>query len=268
MESTGLHVALAAERVGTLFGLPVTNTLIAAWTVMIVLLTVAFVVGKAPSILPTRLQNIFEMLFEFVLEFMERTLGSRTLALRYFPLIVTIFLFIFTSNLFDFLPFFGSFGLHEAGEFIPLYRPVNTDLNVTLALAFISVAAIEFAGISALGLVAYSGKFITLRGKSIGERLLNFFVGILELVSEISRLVSFSFRLFGNVVAGEVLLGGIALVVPYGAPVPLMAFEVFVGFIQGVVFAMLTLFFIKMAITAPHSAHTDTAHSTHGAPVV
>jgi F-type H+-transporting ATPase subunit a len=268
MASKGLHVALAAERIGTLFGVPITNTLIAAWTVMIVLIAIAFVVGRAPQMLPTRVQNLFEMLFEFVLEFMERTLGSRELALRYFPLIATIFLFIFTSNLFDFLPFFGSVGVHQGAELVPLYRPVNTDLNVTLALAVIAVFAIEMAGIMALGLFGYLNKFFTFRGKNIGERFLNFFVGILELVSEISRLVSFSFRLFGNVFAGEVLLGVIALFVPYGAPVPLMAFEVFVGFIQGVVFAMLTLFFIKMAITAPHTNSHTAAHSTEQASVV
>ncbi len=155
MESKGLHVALAAERLGTFFGVPITNTLVAAWTVMVVLIVTAFIIGRAPRMLPTRVQNVFEMLFEFVLEFMERTLGSRELALRYFPLIATIFLFIFTSNLFDFLPFFGSVGLYQGGELVPLYRPVNTDLNVTLALAVISVFAIEAAGIAALGLFGY-----------------------------------------------------------------------------------------------------------------
>ncbi|HEV8666879.1 MAG TPA: F0F1 ATP synthase subunit A [Candidatus Paceibacterota bacterium] len=258
MQGKGLDISLAAGRLFTVWGIPVTNTLIAAWTVMVVLLVAAFIIGRAPTMLPTRVQNLFEMLFEYVLEFMERTLQSRELALRYFPLIVTIFLFIFTSNLFDFLPFFGSFGVEQGGVLVPFYRPVNTDLNVTLALAIISVFAIELAGIMALGALAYAKKFINFSSP------LNFFVGILELVSEISRLVSFSFRLFGNVFAGEVLLSVIALFIPYGAPVPLMAFEMFVGFIQAIVFAMLTLFFIKMAITAPHSP----SHSAEGMHVV
>jgi len=257
MKESGLHVALAAERVGTLWGLPITNTLIAAWAVMAVLLIAAFFVGRAPNLLPTKLQNLFEMMVEFVLDFMERTLGDRSLAMKYFPLVATIFLFIFTSNLFDFLPFFGSLGIQHGAELIPLFRPVNTDLNVTLALAVIAVFAVEFAGITALGFFTYAGKFFTFRGRGIANRLLNFFVGILEFVSEVSRLISFSFRLFGNVFAGEVLLGVIALFVPYGVPVPLMAFELFVGFIQAVVFAMLTLFFIKMAVAAPH---TDEHH--------
>jgi len=263
MKETGLKVVLAAERVGTLWNVPITNTLIAAWTVMVVLLVAAFIIGRSPKLLPGKGQNLFEMLVDFVLEFMERTLQSRALALKYFPLVATIFLFIFTSNLFDFLPFFGSLTVTSGAEMVPLFRPVNTDLNVTLALAVISVFAIEFAGISTLGLVTYGGKFFTIRGTSIANRILNFFVGILELVSEISRLISFSFRLFGNVFAGEVLLGVIALFVPYAAPVPLMAFELFVGFIQAIVFAMLTLFFIKIAVTAPHGSEHAEAHPAH-----
>jgi F-type H+-transporting ATPase subunit a len=256
----GLHIALAAERLGTVFGIPITNTLVAAWTVMVVLLVTAFVVGRNPKLIPNGVQNVFEMLFEYVLEFMERTLGNRALALRYFPLIATIFLFIFASNLFDFLPFFGSVGIHRGAEFIPFYRPVNTDLNVTLALAVISVFSIEIAGVMALGALGYAKKFINFSSP------LNFIVGIIELISELSRFISFSFRLFGNVFAGEVLLAVVALFIPYGAPVPLMAFEVFVGFIQAVVFSMLTLFFIKIAITAPHgdqAEHTPAATAIH-----
>ena len=248
----GLHIALAAERVGSVFGLPITNTLIAAWTVMVVLIGTAISVGRKPGLIPNKVQNVFEALFEFVLQFMEQTLGSRALAVKFFPLIATIFLFIFCSNLFDFLPFFGSVGFMQAGQFVPFYRPVNTDLNVTLALAIISVFSIEVAGIVALGFIKYGSKFINFSGHSFGQRVLNFVVGIIELVSELSRFVSFSFRLFGNVFAGEVLLSVVALFLPYVAPVPLQLFELFVGFVQAAVFAMLTLFFIKLAIVEPH----------------
>lgn len=246
MKEGGLHIALSAERLGSVFGLPITNTLIAAWSVMAVLIITAIVVGRNPGIIPGKVQNLFEMLFEFVLDFMEQTLGSRALAVKFFPLIATIFLFIFCSNLFDFLPFFGSVGVMQGGEFVPFYRPVNTDLNVTLALAIISVISIEVAGIVALGFVKYGSKFINFSSP------LKFIVGIIELVSELSRFISFSFRLFGNVFAGEVLLSVIALFLPYVLPVPLQLFELFVGFVQAAVFAMLTLFFIKLAIVEPH----------------
>lgn len=251
----GLHISLAAERLGVLFGVPVTNTLVTSGLVFLTLVLAAVLVGRKVRLIPGRVQNAFEMVFEFVLQFMEQTLGTRALAVKYFPLIATIFLFIFTANMFDFLPFLGSVGIHHGEEFIPLLKPVNSDLNVTLALAIISVFSIEFAGIAALGLWRYGSKFINFSSP------LNFIVGIIELVSELSRFISFSFRLFGNIFAGEVLLAVLGLFVPLVIPVPLMLFELFVGFVQAAVFAMLTLFFIKMAITPPHSSHSSHAAS-------
>jgi F-type H+-transporting ATPase subunit a len=177
-----------------------------------------------------------------VYDFSAETLESRALARRFLPLLLTLFLFIFISNAMEFTPGIGSI-LFEG---MPLFRSVNTDLNVTLALAVIAVIVIEIAGIMALGLWRYAGKFINFSSP------INFVVGIIELVSELSRFVSFSFRLFGNIFAGEVLLGVIGYFVPYFLPVPMMAFELFVGFVQAAVFPLLTLFFIKLAIAAPH----------------
>ena len=245
-EQAGLHIALAAERLGTLWGVPITNTLVTQWLVIATLLVAGFFVGKNPTLIPGKVQNFFEMLFEFVLGYMENILGTRALAERFFPLIATIFLFICASNLFDFLPFFGSVGLYRMGEFVPLFRPVNTDLNITLALAIVAVISIEISGIVALGVVRYGSKFFNLSSP------LKFIVGIIEFVSEMSRFISFSFRLFGNIFAGEVLLAVVAYFMPYVLPVPLMAFETFVGVVQAAVFSMLTLFFIKLAIASPH----------------
>lgn len=243
----GLHIALAAERVGSIFGIPLTNTLLAAWLVMAVLLLAGFLVGRRLTLIPGRVQNFFEMLFEFVFTYIEETLGSRELATRFFPLIVTIFLFIFVSNLFDFIPFFGSIGFERSGEFVPLLRPVNTDLNVTLALTFIVFFIIEVTGMVTLGFLKYWSKFVNLR-----EGALGFAIGLIELVSNLARLISFSFRLFGNIFAGEILIAVALAFVPFFLPVPIMLFETFVGLIQAAIFALLTLAFIKIAITEPH----------------
>ncbi len=258
----GLHITLAAERLFTVWGIPVTNTLVAEWAVMLVLITTAIFVGRKPTLIPGKVQNFFEIIIDFVLNYMEQVFGSRTRAIQFFPLIATIFLFIACSNLFDFMPFFGALGIHKGGEFIPLFRPVNTDLNVTLALAIIAVLSIEISGILIVGAFKYAGKFFTFRGTSVGNRLLNMTVGIIEFVSELSRFVSFSFRLFGNIFAGEVLLAVAGYFMPYLLPVPLMMFETFVGIVQAAVFAMLTLFFIKLAIAQPHGAPGE-AHATH-----
>ena len=247
----GLHIELSAERLGNFFGLPITNTLLSAWLVMLTLIIVAIIVGKKPTLVPGKVQNFFEFLFEFVIGYMTDIFGNRERALKFFPFIATIFLFIATSNLFDFLPFFGSIVFHPAGSMdsVPLFRPVNTDLNVTLALAIISVLTIEISGIVVVGFWKYFGKFFNLTSP------LNFIVGLIEFVSEMSRFISFSFRLFGNVFAGEVLLAVAAYFMPYILPIPLMAFETFVGIVQAAVFAMLTLFFLKLAMTEPHGSH-------------
>lgn len=251
----GIHIALSAEHLGTFLGLPITNTLLSAWLVMIVLITVAFIAGRKPTLIPGKVQNFFEAIFEFLINYMAEIFGDRKRAITFFPFIATIFLFIATSNLFDFMPFFGSIGIHHGEELVPLFRPVNTDLNVTLALAIISVITIEVAGIVALGFWKYMNKFFTFSGHSIGERVLNFTVGIIEFVSEMSRFISFSFRLFGNIFAGEVLLAVVSYFMPYLLPIPLMGFETFVGVVQAAVFAMLTLFFLKLAMAKPHGSH-------------
>lgn len=248
--SEGIHIALAAEKLGELWGLPITNTLVTSWAVILLLVAIAFTVGRNVSLVPGKMQTLFESLFEYVIDYMETTLESRKLALKFFPFIITLFIFIFTANILEFTPGIGSIGFFhgEAGheEFTPLFRSVNTDLNVTLALAIISFLVIEISGVVIIGFLKYAGKFVNFKS------VLGFFIGIIELFSEIARLISFSFRLFGNIFAGEVLIVVAMAFVPLFLPLPLMLFEVFVGFIQAAIFALLTLFFIKIAIAEPH----------------
>lgn len=248
-KESGIHIALAAEKLGTFFGIPITNTLIATWITLALLIVAGLILGRNTRLIPGRIQLLFEMMFEYVYDFITKILGSREYAHTYFPLLMTLFLFIFIANMLHFIPGVGSITYIDAtGHAVPFLRAPNTDLNVTLALTIIVVTVIELAGVFAIGLRRYAGKFINFSSP------LNFIVGLIELVSEAGRLVSFSFRLFGNIFAGEVLIGVVIFFVPYILPVPLMAFEVFVGFIQAAVFAMLTLFFIKIAITPPHGA--------------
>lgn len=248
-EEGSIHIALAAEQLGTFAGLPITNTLLTSWVVFLILSILALTVGRKIALIPNRLQTLLEMAFEGVYDYVAETLESRELARRFFPLLMTIFLFVFIANAIEFTPGIGSLGFfHENGEFSPLFRSVNTDLNMTLALTLITMFVIEAAGVFALGLFRYGSKFLNFSSP------INFIVGLIELVSEAGRLVSFSFRLFGNVFAGEVLIAVVMFFMPYALPVPLMAFEMFVGFIQAAVFSLLALFFIKMAITDPHGA--------------
>ena len=136
-----------------------------------------------------------------------------------------------------------------AGETVPLLRSPASDLNFTLALAMIAFFTIEITSIAMLGFFTYAGKYVNLKSP------IGFAVGLIEFISNLGRFISFSFRLFGNIFAGEVMILVASFFLPYVLPVPLMAFEMFVGFIQAVVFAMLTLFFIKLAIEEPLEAH-------------
>jgi F-type H+-transporting ATPase subunit a len=170
-------------------------------------------------------------------------MGDRKLALKFFPLAATFFIFILTTNWMGLLPGFGSVGFYEHEVLVPYFRATNADLNTTLALAMLSVITIQVAGITALGFFRYGKKFINFSSP------INFFVGILELISEFAKIISFSFRLFGSIFAGEILLMVIAFLVPYVVPLPFIGLEIFIGGVQALVFMLLTVVFIKMAMT-------------------
>jgi F-type H+-transporting ATPase subunit a len=157
---------------------------------------------------------------------------------------------------------------NEAYGFIaPLLRGTNTDINAPLAMAIWSFIFVEFWGISTLGLFAYGSKFLNFRRLFKGDivnGIIDVFVGILELVSELSRMISFTFRLFGNIFAGEVLLFMMTFLVPLVLINVFYGLELFVGLIQGFVFAMLTLVFAVMAV-AHHGDHDEGAGHVHHA---
>ena len=245
-----IHIVLAAEKLGELWGIPITNTLITSWAVILILGVFAYFLGRSVKMVPGKVQGLFESVVEYIIGYMEETLENKKMAQKFFPFIITLFLFIFTANILEFTPGIGSIGFFPTAgghqEFMPLFRSVNTDLNVTLALAIISFLVIEISGIVVIGFLKYFKKFVNLKS------VLGFFIGIIELISEIARLISFSFRLFGNIFAGEVLILVVIAFVPVLLPVPLMLFEVFIGFIQAAIFSLLTLFFIKIAVTESH----------------
>lgn len=248
-DGSGMHVVLKAEPIGHFLGFTVTNSLLMTWIVMFVLVGFAILFRRKLSLIPGKLQIGVEWLFESVLDYMSETLESKKVAKRFFPLVMTIFLFVLVGNEMAFLPGVGSVGVEGEHGFIPLLRAPAADLNFTLALAFISFFTIEITGLAVLGVVKYGSKYVNVSSP------VGFVVGIIEFISNLGRIISFSFRLFGNIFAGEVMIIVAAFFVAYLLPVPLMAFEVFVGFIQAVVFAMLTLFFIKLAIMEPHAEH-------------
>ena len=241
------HIEIAAAPIAFLFGIPITNTLLMSTIAVAALALLAFLFLRQTSLIPTPIQNAFEMLVEMVLGMMEGVFGSRERAEQFFPVIATIFFFVLASNWLGILPGIGSIGFYEFANsettFIPLFRSAASDINFTLALAIIAVFSVHTFGVAAIGVSSHISKFISFRGP------IEFFVGILELISEIAKMVSFSFRLFGNVFAGEVLLVITGFLIPYAVPVPFLMLELFVGFIQALVFAMLTMVFTSIAVS-------------------
>lgn len=253
-----MNISLAAEPIFHIGSFVVTNTLLIAWTVIIFLAIIAVLTRKQLSEVPRGLQNVVESVFEFLLEFIDAVTGDRKQSIKFFPVVVTIFLFVLFSNLIEIVPGLGTIGLKEIEEghqiIIPFVRSSSADLNVTLAIALFSVISTQVLGIAALGFFKYAGKFIVAPWKQ--PYVVGTFVGLLELIAEMAKIVSFSFRLFGNIFAGEVLLTVVLFLIPYFIPLPFLFLEIFVGFIQAVVFSMLTLVFLKMAVTA----HDEHAH--------
>ncbi len=240
----GIHVAIAPEILGSFIGIPLTNTLVTSWLVVLLLAVFALTMKRRTALVPGKFQLGIEMLFSGVHEYIVETLESKSLAKKIFPLLMTVFLFVFIANISEFVPGVGALTYAHGDEHaVPVFRAVHSDLNMTLALAILAFLLIEAIGFMTLGFKKYAGKFFNFH--SVG----GFFLGLLELISETMRLVSFSFRLFGNIFAGAVLISVIMFFVPYIVPVPFLAFELFVGLMQAAIFTLLTLFFVKLAIT-------------------
>ncbi len=246
-------ISLSAEPIFHIGSFPITNTLLLTWGVLIFFACVGFFLKNKWHLIPGKLQMAFEFITEEALKLMDSVLGERSLSEKYFPLVATIFFFILISNWMGIFPGLGSIGFfeHSGGQstFIPFFRSPASDLNFTLALAIISVVMTNILAIQSLGFFAHVKKFLNFKSP------IHFFVGILEFISEFAKVISFSFRLFGNVFAGEVLLIIIGVLVPYVIPMPFIFLEIFVGFIQSFIFAMLTLVFITTAISTHDDAH-------------
>lgn len=238
-----LHISISAEKIFTIAGIiPVTNSLLTAWIVILILLILSLLSTRKISLVPGYLQSLAEIVIEGIYNLFDSVVGE-TIA-TYFPLLGTLFLFIITMNWVGLLPGVGTIGIFRmvgnTQEFIPLFRSGSADLNMTLSLALIAFFAIQYTGFKTLG-ARYLKKFFNFSNP------ISIFVGILELVSEFSKIISFAFRLFGNIFAGEVLLTVIAFLMPLFAPLPFLGLELFVGFIQALVFSMLTAAFISLA---------------------
>jgi F-type H+-transporting ATPase subunit a len=265
------HIDVTPETLFTIPGInfPVTNTLIASYVAMLLIAGIFIAATRKMKIVPKGFQNFIEWATGLLQDFCEEVAGKEW-GRRVFPLIGTIFFLVLFSNWVEVIPGVDSIGTptpgvhpvlgifllgNDSNKITPWIRPASSDLNFTLTLAVISVIVTQIYGFRTLGLRVHIGKYINFRDP------VNFFVGILEIISEFARIISFSFRLFGNVFAGDVLLVVLGTLLPFVGPVVFYPLELFVGFIQAFVFAALTLVFISLAVTT-HDDHDEAkAHS-------
>ena len=249
-----------------------TNTFVDTWTV-ILLLIIIFALSLRGKLIPYGMQNAVEWLYEGLQRLVAGVAGEEK-GRRFFPYVITFFIFILLANLIDVIPGVDTIGTagHNYGTFflvgkasndiIPWIRPATTDLNLTLAMALVSVVITQFFGFSTLGAGRHLSRYFNFKAlvKNGPLGIVDFFVGLLEIISELGRLISFSFRLFGNIFAGTVLLAVFAFLLPVVATIIFIPFEIFVGAIQAFVFAFLTLIFMELG-TSSHEPGDESEHA-------
>ena len=257
------HVQLPAEGIFHIGGFAVTNTVLASWLTIIVLVVLAWAVTHRIKLIPSRLQNLIELALEWMLNLCQDVAGEKN-GRRFFPIVTTIFLFVIMNAWLSLVPGFGSITVGE----VHLLRGANTDINMPLALAIISFIFVEYLGIRAHGGLGYMKKFIRVgqfsrgvgqlfRGKlragfvGLFNGAIDIFVGALEGLSEIVRVLSFTFRLFGNMTGGEILILMMIFLAPWILAIPFYGLELLVGLVQAIIFGGLTLVFATVAV-APH----------------
>jgi F-type H+-transporting ATPase subunit a len=238
--------AFAAETLFTIGKMPITNTILD--TLLVDGLIISGIVAlRKLSKIPGKFQNLVEILVDGFYD-LTASISPQNVR-RIFPWFVTFFIFIILTNWSGLIPGFGTIGIWETTEhgkeLIPFFRAATSDINTTLGLALTSAIATHVMAIQVIGWKEYLSRYFALNP-------IYLFVGILELVGELTKVVSLSFRLFGNVYAGEVVLNTIAGIFAFLAPLPFYALEVIVGLVQALVFGMLTMTFMAILSTPHH----------------
>jgi F-type H+-transporting ATPase subunit a len=222
------EISIPAEKIFEVFGFPITNTFFLALTIGLSLFALFFLGLRKKKIIPDSFQNFCEWVFENLLNYVDSITGNRKKTMEIFPLASLLFIFIFSANLLEIVPGMGIF------HFL---RSPSSDLNFTLALAVASMLIVHIYAIMHLGIFNHLKKFLNFKSP------LFFMVGILEGISELTRVLSLAVRLFGNLLAGEVLLLITSFLFSFILPLPFLLLEMFVGFIQALIFSSLVIIF-------------------------
>ncbi len=238
-------VTFSSESIFRLGFLNVTNTVLDTLLVDAIILGISFFIVKNLSSLPSLFQSGVELTIEWFYNLTESVAEKNTT--KIFPYFMTFFIFILVANWSGIIPGVGSIGFFEGKKLTPILRGATSDFNMTLALALISAIATHIMSVKTVGIKDYLSRYFSLNP-------LNLFIGVLEIISEITKIISLSFRLFGNIFAGEIVLITVAGIFAFLFPIPFLMLEIIVGAVQALVFSMLTMVFMAI-LTTPHSEH-------------
>lgn len=225
----------------------ITNSLIDTLLVDTILIIFSVIISKNIKIIPGMFQNSAEMVIQMFYEITESVAQEKVK--KIFPYFMSFFIFILLANWSGLLPGVNSVGFFENGKLVPILRSTTSDLNTTLGLALVSALATHIMSIKTVGLKDYISRFFSFNP-------INLFIGFLEIISEITKIISLSFRLFGNIFAGEVVLLTIFSIFAFLLPLPFLLLEVIVGLVQALAFSMLTMVFMAI-LTTPHHDMLD-----------
>lgn len=248
-----LEISMAAEPLFEVGPFVITNSMLTTWLVMAFLVVLSIAATSRLSLVPhSRLQCLMELIVEFLLNLAENTAGKRV-GRRIFPLIATLFIFILVANWAGILPGFGTITFENShGHRVPLFRAATADMNTTVAMALIAITVVQFVGVTVNGVRGYL--------KELSTPLL---LTPLHVIAEISHIISLSARLFGNVFGGEVLLVVMYALVPYVIPFVFLGLEMFFGFIQALIFSVLTAVYIALAAAGHGGGHDEAVAEAH-----
>lgn len=239
--------SFAPETIFHIGAFPVTNTILDTLLVDAMIICGVVYLSKKLTLIPTNpFQNVIESVIETFYNLTESIAQNK--AAKIFPYFMSFFLFILLANWSNLIPGVGTIGIHEHGELVPLLRGATSDLNLTLGLALISAVATHALSIEITGIKSYMSRWFSLNP-------INLFIGVLEMISEITKVVSLSFRLFGNIFAGEVVLLTVSSIFAFVFPLPFLLLEIIVGMVQALVFSMLTMVFMAILTTSHKEAH-------------
>jgi len=269
------EVTIYAEPIFNIGNFTVTNSLITSWVAVLIIFILALSVRLKLKKVPGKFQHVFEVIFEGALGLVDQVTNDRKISQKVFPLAFSLFVFVLVNNWLGLLPILGSFGfivkegVHSV--FVPLLRSGTADINTTLALSIMTVIGSNIFGIFIIGAWKTLNKYVNIKALgSIFTKVrkdpavlivepITFFVGLLELLGEMAKIASLSFRLFGNVFAGEVLLASMGAIFAYIVPGPFLFLEVFVGLIQALIFSLLATVYFTIA-SQDHGEHEEHEH--------